>query len=219
MKKNALSAFTLIEMLTVMAIIAVLASLVVAISSVVNSKAAKARAEGEIVAMSAACETYKGDNGVYPRNADTDSLDPREDANPTKNKYQDASLFLYSELSGDALPDKAPDGKPEADTKVYYSFRSEVLAADKDSKTGKIKKVKYIQDPFGQSYGYSTAAAEEEQDFLKDLRKDPSAKRDKNTKGYNSATFDLWSTGGQTSVTASSTSKGEVDQTRWIKNW
>ncbi len=218
MKKNALSAFTLIEMLTVMAIIAVVASLVVAVNGLVNKKAATARADAEIHAISAACESYKADNGVYPQNDDTDLLDPRRDAVPTDKKYEDASRFLYSQLSGDTLPENRPDGKPENDSKVYFEFKPNMLGANKDKTSGKVTEVKSIQDPFGLTYGYSTAAAKAETEYLQDLRKDPTAKREGKTPGYNSAGFDMWSTGGSTSKTPG-TSSGEVDQSRWVKNW
>src|SRR6266403_5124597 len=59
--------FTLIELLLVFGIIAVLAALVLSTAGYARKKAARARAETEIAAMSAACENYKADNGVYPR--------------------------------------------------------------------------------------------------------------------------------------------------------
>lgn len=212
MKKNRISAFTLIEMLTVMAIIAVIASLVVAVAGMVNQKAAKARAEGEIHAISAACESYKADNGSYPQNDDTDDLDPREHAIATEGKYKRASQFLYSQLSGDMLPEGAPDGKPEDENKVYFNFKPENLDIDKNE-------VKYIEDPFGQSYGYSTAAAKAEAAYREELRKKPGTPRPSSTPGYNTATFDMWSTGGLTSKGRSNTGSGDVDTSRWVKNW
>ena len=59
------AAFTLIEMLTVMAVIAILASILLSLNGLVQRKAALTRAHGEIVAMSAACESYKSDFGGY----------------------------------------------------------------------------------------------------------------------------------------------------------
>ena len=53
--------------------------------------------------------------------------------------------------------------------------------------------VQYIQDPFGYSYGYSTAN-----------QADPITPN-----GYN-PTFDLWSTAGGTTTS---------DIPKWIKNW
>ncbi len=67
-------AFTVIELLIVMSIIIVLAGLILATSGYVQKKGARSRAEAEIAAMSAALESYKADNGIYPTNADTDAL-------------------------------------------------------------------------------------------------------------------------------------------------
>src|SRR5215211_63828 len=111
--------FTLIEMLTVMLIIAILASLILGVNALVQSKAARARAEGEIHTISAGCENYKVDNGTYPRDTVTDDLDPRDNGNPVSDKYRLASLFLYKQLSGDKLPDPEPDFKPEEKEKIY----------------------------------------------------------------------------------------------------
>src|SRR5882757_9512983 len=70
------NAFTLIELLVVVSIIAVLSALVLSTVGYARKKGARARAETEIAAMSAACESYKADNGVYPANSDTNGLDP-----------------------------------------------------------------------------------------------------------------------------------------------
>jgi type II secretion system protein G len=67
------SAFTLIEILIVIAIIAILASLVLAAASGVQKKGARSRAEGEIAALGAALESFKADNGDYPSNSVTNS--------------------------------------------------------------------------------------------------------------------------------------------------
>src|SRR6185437_6667670 len=83
-------AVTIVELLVVITIILILAGLILSISSYVQNKGARARAETEIADMSAALESYKADNGIYPRgNAnlssttpyDTDSLDPTVDLN------------------------------------------------------------------------------------------------------------------------------------------
>ena len=60
------NAFTLIELIVVVSIIAVLSALVLSTVGYARKKGARARAETEIAAMSAACENYKADNGVYP---------------------------------------------------------------------------------------------------------------------------------------------------------
>jgi type II secretory pathway pseudopilin PulG len=188
------NAFTLIELIVVIGIIIVLAGLVLSTAGYARKKSARARAETEIAAMSAACENYKADNGVYPRgNADlsnntpydTDTLDPLSNVNPAAtpipNVYTKASLYLYKQLSGDTTGNRQPSGKS------YMAFKPNMLLPGPPSTAPVIA----IADPFGNSYGYSTKKAS-----------DPTAN------GYN-PTFDMWSTAGDTSG----------NQNIWIKNW
>ncbi len=231
MKYKSSSAFTLIEMLTVMVVIAVLASLVVSVHAFAQRKAATSRAEGEIRTMVAACESYKGDFGNYPRDLGsdgkgkdswTDDLDPRTDGNPNGDKYLKACLFLYKAISGDAKPgvdattpalrDDKPDGKPE--TKGYFEFAPNQL--NKNLSSGEIR---FIQDPFGNAYGYSTAGAKTEEDYREKLQssKDGKTPTRDNLKGYN-PTFDLWSTGGVVNK-SSKPADLDSDRKRWVKNW
>jgi len=177
------NAFTLIELIVVVSIIAVLGALVLSTAGYARKKGARARAETEIAAMSAACENYKADKGVYPYNNVTNGLnartrgDPTDTADPT---YSNASFYLYTQLSGDTAGDRNPTGKS------YMVFKPNMLLP-----TGGTGTVTAIADPFGYSYGYSTAN-----------QVDP-------TTGYN-PTFDLWST-------ASGRTIG--DAPKWIKNW
>ena len=224
MKRSITSGFTLIEMLTVMCVIAILASLIVAVYGFAQKKAALSRAQGEISAMSNACENYKGDFAGYPRDigddkrdSETDKLDPREDGDPSKDKYQDACLYLYKCLSGDAKPgtdatrranpNDKPDGLPE--TKGYCEFKPDQL--DKNKKG----EIKFIADPFGNSYGYSTAGAEADEKYREEVLKNPDTPRTgKFQKGF-SPTYDMWSTGGLVN-------KGDdlnADRKRWVKSW
>src|SRR5437867_2014270 len=92
------SAFTLIELIVVVTIITILAGLVLSTAGYARKKGARARAETEIAAMSAACESYKADNGIYPRDATTtDTLDSRAAIN--MSTYQTASQYLYGQLA------------------------------------------------------------------------------------------------------------------------
>src|SRR5881398_3767320 len=68
------NAFTLIELVLVVGIIIVLAGLVLSTVGYARKKGARSRAETEIAAISAACEDYKADNGVYPRTSTTDTF-------------------------------------------------------------------------------------------------------------------------------------------------
>lgn len=174
-RERGAAAFTLIELLVVIALIIILAGLVLSTVGYVQKKGARSRAEAEIAAMSAALESYKADNGIYPSDTTLTDVDPTASPTPAA-----ASLYLYEQLSGDTDNDRIPQ------TKSYFSFKPNQL-----SPVDQTKPVTAIRDPFGNTYGYSTARA---------LGK---------TYGYN-PTFDLWSIADDTSGTT---------QTKWIKNW
>lgn len=219
---NDSQAFTLIEMLTVMAVIAILASLIVSVQAVAQRKAATSRAEAEIRTMAAACESYKADFGSFPRDSEsdtyTDTLCPVLDGNPSKEKkYANACLVLYKAISGDAKrgtdaeppatsADK-PDGNPE--TKGYFEFKPNQL---RKNASGEIE---CIQDPFGNSYGYSTNGAAAEEAYRIKVLKVSNYPRPKSG-GY-SPNYDLWSTGGTT--TQGESAPTDAERKRWIKNW
>src|SRR5881392_1719693 len=132
------NAFTLIELILVVGIIMVLAGLVLTTVGYARKKGARARAETEIAAMSAACENYKADNGVYPTSDITNGLDPRFNGDPTTTGYKFASFDLYTRLSGDSSGTRSPTGKS------YMVFKPNMLfPADQTLN------VQYIQDPFG----------------------------------------------------------------------
>ena len=158
-------AFTIIEVLLVIAIIIILAGLILSTVGYVQKKGARSRAEAEIAAMSAALESYKADNGIYPRDATkTDQVDPAASPIPTA-----ATQFLYEQLSGNS----ATNLQPISGARSYFAFKPQMLFGTKDS-NGNLTSVSYIRDPFGNSYGYSTLKASG------------------GTGGYN-PTFDLWS--------------------------
>jgi type II secretory pathway pseudopilin PulG len=202
--KRRYNAFTLIELIVVVGIIIVLAGLVLSTAGYARKKSARARAETEIAAISAACENYKADNGIYPRgpasattigsvtipaNA-TDNLNARTRGNPTDTTdptYGETSLYLYTLLSGDSAGNRSPTGKS------YMAFKPNMLLP-----AGGTGTVTAIADPFGNSYGYSTINQTD------------------STKGYN-PTFDLWSTAGLTNDPP--TSGTDTITPQWIKNW
>src|SRR4029453_3851697 len=187
---GAAGAFTLIELLIVIAIIIVLAGLVLSTVGYVQKKGARSRAETEIAAMSAACESYKADNGIYPQNGDTNTLDPTTSNNfdPTPplpgqtNAYSLASLYLYEKLFGvtSGTRSEVPSSRS------YFTFKPNMLYPSDTSLD-----VVGLRDPFGNLYGYSTKMAAT------------------GSGGYN-PTFDLWSTAG---------GKTANDVAGWIKNW
>jgi prepilin-type N-terminal cleavage/methylation domain-containing protein len=209
-------AFTLIEMITVIAIIAILSGMIISLAGLMTTKQNRAKAQGDITALIAACEAYRTDNGGYPQDSGantTNDLDPRADMNPTDTKYQTAIVFLYKQLSGDEDANGQING-----TEVGRKYASEFWKPsrfDVGFKNGS-GIVKYIQDPWGYSYGYSTAGLKDEQDYRVALETDKNADRPGSPKGFN-PTFDIWSTGGSTGPKASATK--DQERNKWIKNW
>ena len=196
------NAFTLIELIVVVGVIIILTGLVLSTVGYARKKGARARAETESAAISAACESYKADNGVYPRGPATattigtitipanvtDSLNTRTSGDPTSTTnptYSETSLYLYTLLSGDSNGSRSPGGKS------YMEFKPKMLLP-----AGGTGTVTAIADPFGNSYGYSTA------------------NQAAPANGYN-PTFDLWSTAG---LTANPPNPDTVTP-QWIKNW
>jgi prepilin-type N-terminal cleavage/methylation domain-containing protein len=209
MKRFPRSAFTLLEMIVVIAVILVLVGITIPIAGYVNNRAARTRAAGEIVEMYTALGSYQTDFGGYPQDGATGSLDPRVDFDPiggaTATRYRAACLSLYGALSGDNLPAGMPDGKPEQ--KAYINFLPNRLKTT--ALGGGALVVSYLQDPFGNPYGYSSVGAAEEGLYQMALKNDPATHRPNPPHGYN-PTCDLWSTAGQT------TSAGA---NKWVKNW
>src|SRR5436309_2142981 len=91
--------FTLTELLVVMAIIIILSGLILSTADYARKKGLRARAEAEIAGISAALESYKADNGMYPRGPAanttigtttipanvTDALNARTSGDPTNS--------------------------------------------------------------------------------------------------------------------------------------
>lgn len=190
-------AFTVLELLVVIAIIIILAGLILSTIGYVQKKAARSRAETEIAAMSAALESYKADNGVYPSNLNTNTLDARSNFDPSAAVYSGASLYLYEQLAGVTTGSRseAPSGR------TYFAFRPNMLLPAPPSTAD----ITAIRDPFGNSYGYSTAG-------------NPQANPTPlpSPVGYN-PTFDLWSTAGYTPT--GDPNPTPTPQDFWIKNW
>jgi prepilin-type N-terminal cleavage/methylation domain-containing protein len=200
------TAFTLVELLVVMSIILILVGLILVTVGYVKKKGATSRAAAEIAALSAALESYKADNGIYPRNTDTDALAPNSDpagGNPTQAAFQNASLYLYKELSGDHDANRTVDATDDLSggvvvPKTYFTFRPNNLLPAPPSTTTVIA----ISDPFGNSYGYSTLES-----------------ANSGSANGNNPTFDLWSTAGETGKKTNPPETFQQYQQRWIKNW
>lgn len=97
-------AFTLIELLTVIAVLAILAGLVIGAGRRASETGKIARTQAELAALGAALEGYKRQYGDYPRTADPaqllqaliGKLDPRMDTlSPAGRVQLDVALFTY----------------------------------------------------------------------------------------------------------------------------
>jgi type II secretory pathway pseudopilin PulG len=185
------NSFTIIELLTVMAIIAILLGILLAALSGVMRTASRDRARAEIQAMSSALESYKADNGTYPTPTPAGTLffnstnDYTADS-PTGPSYQSSSALLYQQLTGTTNYGDLP--LTATGTKVYMTFKSSQVGNDTPGGVNL-----YVRDPFGNSYGYNTGS---------------STAPPNNGYGF----FDLWSTGGDTA-------NPSVNFSIWVNNW
>jgi prepilin-type N-terminal cleavage/methylation domain-containing protein len=200
--------FTLIEMIVVTTVIVILTGLVLSTVGYVQKKAARARAETEIAAISAACESYKADNGVYPSNCPTTSqLNSTNTGNPSN--YEAACRYVYGEVTGD----RNFDGTTDSGAKSYMTLKPQsMLRADMSQPPSASNPVTAIRDPFGNSYGYSTAYA----NYLDYQNGVSTCAPPTASPGYN-PTFDLWTTCGETAPKAGETF--QQYQLRWVKSW
>jgi prepilin-type N-terminal cleavage/methylation domain-containing protein len=231
------NAFTLVEMLVVMAVIAILAGIILALNGNIQTTSARSRASSEIKALSAACEAYKADNGGYPQGSPypgasgtgptvTDTLDPNPlsknnfaTSDPNPNDYTSVypvTLFLWQQLSGHL----ATVDSTQAPTGTNYAadfFRPAVLSGTKNG-NGQVTSVTYILDPFGNPYGYSTAGLYADQTFRASLLTATNGTIPQRTgvAGFN-VTFDMWSTAGATTWPVDANSQPTTSP--WVKNW
>ena len=205
--------FTLVEMLIVISIIISLAGLTIAVAGFAIKKGKRASASAEIAAMRTAIESYKADNGDYPRDTNTNAINakPVAPATPPSTLISTtaptacmlSSVTLYKALSGDINASGvygAVDPVTGIKQRVYWPFKPSMLWPKCPVGVARTP-VKALVDPFQNVYGYSTIGS------------DPASTDATGVllKGYN-PTYDLWSTvdPDQTGLTVPAS---------WISNW
>jgi prepilin-type N-terminal cleavage/methylation domain-containing protein len=235
-------AFTVIEMLVVMAVIAILAGIVLSLSGYVQRIGATARAKTEINTLSSSLEKYKADFGAFPASTETAAappftgatnvLDPRLHGDPNTVTYHAANLVLYRALSGDMNGDgvlEVADASyniegqpvtPPAHPGKPVNYCPEIFTPSRLSVSAG-NRVQFFKDPFGNSYGYSTKGAAIAATYQAELVKNGGATPPAgptSVGGYNT-TFDLWSTCGKTTLDTTAIGTTRDDTNTWAKNW
>jgi len=129
-------AFTLIELLTVIAIIAILAAITFGVVKGVNERAAIGRAKTELAVLSQALEAYKMQYGDYPWGT----------SSTTSN-----GAALYAALNGKAGPKGAAisNGKKFIELSKLSAVTSAGVPPTDFDASGN-----YLEDPWGRQYSY-----------------------------------------------------------------
>jgi len=100
--RDAYKAFTLIELLTVIAIIGILAGITIAVIGGVQENSRKAQAKSELAALAQALENYKRQYGDYPQlGLSGNTATPTDTADGT-----DVEKLLFNALMGKVGPTK-----------------------------------------------------------------------------------------------------------------
>lgn len=188
-------AFSLIELLVVVAIILTLAGLTIGAASYVGRRAKIEQAKAEVSAMVVALEMYKADNGAYPPldarafNGATASIEGRvldsfPNGMPVTGSGKEIVYFAPNPVYPFATTTNGWTNSQfifralTAGPKIYMSFRSNQIATVQSlysvlpNPAGVTNYAQVILDPWGVPYGYQPTSP----------RANPSG-------------FDLWSAG------------------------
>ena len=183
-------AFTLVEIITVVAIIVALAAMTVGGLKFAQDKAKVGRTTVFIASVSQALEQYRSDTGVFPEG----------------DGGADSTELIYAALSGDGEDGSNSDGEPDPGAQVYLS----TLSPDTKGKTKNVRNS-------GGGYVLVDAWKEKNGNQRQELyyRHDP-AENDPNMMNP-SSDFDLWSLGPIDKEDNTITDKEK--RANYIKNW
>ena len=152
-------AFTLVELITVIAIIALLAGLVVAGTGFAKQRQASEKAKVQIALLSKAIEEFKADMGFYPGDLDNTPVD----GNVSKELYQ--ALFKDGY---DYTNTSSPSSTWDKATRIYLPELD-----PRNSKLGWVTRTTAdtpgdnldILDPWGSGYRYRKGSDAQNPDF------------------------------------------------------
>jgi general secretion pathway protein G len=141
-QRHGKAAFSLIELMAVVAIIVILAALVTSGLGYVQDKQASSQAKVQMALLSKAIQDYKLDRGVYPPSADTPD-----------GKVQSKELFKALFWDSDA---DGTGGTTDADQKVYLA-ELDPASSKQGWTSGTASDSTPILDPWGNEYRYRSA--------------------------------------------------------------
>jgi prepilin-type N-terminal cleavage/methylation domain-containing protein len=142
-------AFTLIELLTVIAIIGVLAAITFGAVKGVRERAAAGRAKSELATIAQALESYKRQYGDYPQSGTTFAS-----PSSTTISATDSQHVLFNSLAGKLGPKGAAiEGRAVIELGKFKLFSSDT--ADQPSDTGSASVDNAFIDPWGRLYVYA----------------------------------------------------------------
>ncbi len=142
------AAFTLIELLTVIAIIGILAAITLGVSRGVQERAAISQARSELAALATALEAYKRQYGDYPQTVGTTTNNP---AVPSPIPNNDGPGILFNALVGKRGPTGAQiNVRPQVDVSNFTLADPSALP----SPSGTTQVNNAFVDPWGRRYLY-----------------------------------------------------------------
>lgn len=150
---GATRAFTLIELLTVIALIGILAAITLSVMGGVKERSAINQAKTELAVLATALESYKRQYGDYPQTGSAEN-DPKATA-----ATADAPGILFNALNGKRGPRTDLAAMNRKATIELGRFTLQDAAALPDSKDTQMPNA--LVDPWGQRYlyYYKTGAA------------------------------------------------------------
>jgi prepilin-type N-terminal cleavage/methylation domain-containing protein len=136
------AAFTLIELLTVIAIIAILASLMIAGFRMATPSKIRNRAAAEMASLSTLIESYNSKKGFYPNDTNRGLTDP------ANNNYliTNIPIMLYYELVGSNPPVGLPNLINSGEERQVF-HRNLKETGNKNSSVRELQGIKFLGIP------------------------------------------------------------------------
>jgi prepilin-type N-terminal cleavage/methylation domain-containing protein len=146
--RAACAAFTLIELLTVIAIIGILAAITFGVSRGVNERAAINQARAELSVLASALEAYKRQYGDYPHTGNATN------AQGDTASATDGPGILFNALAGKRGPKTDPAVPINGKVFVQFDKLSLQDVAKLPAVTGTVSVENAFLDPWGRRYLY-----------------------------------------------------------------